>query len=185
MDRFEIVVTLLSFVYALALTHVLASAAALLLERDRVRFSLVQALWMTVAPLMLFNNWLSLAALDGAVWTPRLTFEAFLFGVAQYVGCVLVSPRTEPGGEIDMAAHHSRNGRLFKGVFIIIGLAAMIGNIRHAGLFGRGPLEALVSQWPVVVIIGLTVLSLWRRDRWLQIPVAVLLILLMLAIVLL
>lgn len=185
MDRFEIVVTLLSFVYALALTHVLASAGALILERDRVRFSLTQALWMAVAPLLLFNNWLSLAALDGANWTARLSFEAFLFGVAQYVGCVLVSPRTSSAGEIDMAAHHDRHGRLFKAVFIGIGIAAMIGNVRHAGLFGRGVGEALVSQWPVLAITGLTAIALWRRDGRVQVAAASLLILLMLAIVLL
>ncbi|MDP2764788.1 MAG: hypothetical protein Q8O54_08125 [Brevundimonas sp.] len=183
MGRFEIVVTLLSFVYALALTHVLASTVAMLLERERVKVSLVQSLWMAVAILLLFNNWLSLSGLEGVTWTTRLSFEAFLFAVAQYVACALVSPRLEPDHGFDMVAHHERHGRLFKTAFLVVAGLAILGNVRQAGLFDRSAGEALFAQWPVLIMIILTGVAMWRRERWVQIACAGVLILLMLIVV--
>ena len=59
MSAFEHITTLLSFVFALALTHILASATDMLLKRDRVRFSWLQAIWMVNATILLMNNWLA------------------------------------------------------------------------------------------------------------------------------
>src|SRR5207244_11721084 len=60
MTAFEHVTALLSFVYALALTHLLARIAELIVARDRVKFSGLLALGMTNAVLVVFANWLSL-----------------------------------------------------------------------------------------------------------------------------
>jgi hypothetical protein len=60
MSAFEHVTALLSFVYALALTHLLARIAELVVARDRVRFSGLLALGMANAILMVFANWLSI-----------------------------------------------------------------------------------------------------------------------------
>lgn len=49
MTVFEHVTTLFSFVYALALTHLLARIAELIVARDRVRFSGLLALGMVNA----------------------------------------------------------------------------------------------------------------------------------------
>ena len=52
MSVFEHVTALLSFVYALALTHLLARIAELIVARDRVRFSGLLALGMANAILL-------------------------------------------------------------------------------------------------------------------------------------
>jgi hypothetical protein len=65
MGAFDHVLVLLSFVYALALTHLLSRIGALLLQRQRVHFSGLLAVCMTVAILMVFANWLSLWDLRG------------------------------------------------------------------------------------------------------------------------
>lgn len=60
MTAFEHVTALLSFVYALALTHLLARIAELIVARDRVKFSGLLTLGMVNAILLVFANWLSL-----------------------------------------------------------------------------------------------------------------------------
>ena len=60
MTAFEHVTALFSFVYALALTHLLARIAELIVARDRVKFSGLLALGMINAILVVFANWLSL-----------------------------------------------------------------------------------------------------------------------------
>lgn len=183
MGAFEIIVTLLSFVYALALTQVLGSVNTMLLARDRVKFSLVQALWMAAAVLLLFNNWLSLIGLGGIDWTTALAAEAFLFAIVQYAACGLVAPRPGPGGRIDMEAHHRRHGVMFKTAFVILALMAMFNNVRHAGLYDRTAIQALLGQWPVIVLLTVSLIALWRRERGVQIACSGVLIALMLLVV--
>ena len=60
MTAFEHVTALLSFVYALALTHLLARIAELIVARERVKFSGLLALGMANAILLVFADWLSL-----------------------------------------------------------------------------------------------------------------------------
>ena len=60
MSAFEHVTALLSFVYALALTHLLARVAELIVARERVRFSGLLMLGMVNAVVLVFANWLSL-----------------------------------------------------------------------------------------------------------------------------
>ena len=53
---FQHITVLLSFVFAIALTHLLSSASKLILARDRVRFSGLHALWMLNALMVLLIN---------------------------------------------------------------------------------------------------------------------------------
>src|SRR5437016_841574 len=57
---FQHITVLFSFVFAIALTHVLSCVSKLILARDRVRFSGLHALWMLNALMLLLINWLSL-----------------------------------------------------------------------------------------------------------------------------
>ncbi|HLW34385.1 MAG TPA: hypothetical protein VKS98_01885 [Chthoniobacterales bacterium] len=56
MSAFEHVTALLSFVYALALTHLLARIAELIVARDRVKSSGLLVLGMVNAILLVFVN---------------------------------------------------------------------------------------------------------------------------------
>jgi hypothetical protein len=60
MPAFEHVTILLSFVYALALGHLLSRIGTLLTVRGRTRFSGLLALEMCNCVLLVFFNWLGL-----------------------------------------------------------------------------------------------------------------------------
>jgi len=57
---FQHVTVLVSFIFAIALTHVFSSASQLLLARDRVRFSALLTVSMVNATLGVIINWLGL-----------------------------------------------------------------------------------------------------------------------------
>ncbi len=67
---FEHVTLLLSFVYALALTHLLSSATELVIAGKRVRFSGLYTLWAINAAVLLMTNWTAIYALTAVNrWT--------------------------------------------------------------------------------------------------------------------
>jgi hypothetical protein len=89
MSAFEHVTALLSFVYALALTHLLARIAELVVARERVRFSGLLALGMANAILLIFANWLSLWDLRSVQsWDLASIAIQFLFAVSIYVSVI-------------------------------------------------------------------------------------------------
>ena len=101
MSAFEHVTALLSFVYALALTHLLARIAELVIARERVRFSGLLAIGMVNAVLSPFTNWLSLWDLRSITnWDLASIAIQFLFAVSIYVICILVGPKTPDEGTI-------------------------------------------------------------------------------------
>src|SRR5690349_13329090 len=59
MSAFEHVILLLSFVYALALTHLLLSIAGMIRAASRVRFSIIFAFWMANAFMVIIGDWIS------------------------------------------------------------------------------------------------------------------------------
>ena len=65
MGAYEHVILLLSFVYALALTHLLSRIGALFVARKRVKFSGLLALAQANAIMLVFVNWLFLWNLHG------------------------------------------------------------------------------------------------------------------------
>src|ERR1700745_274408 len=99
MTPFEHVTALFSFVYALALTHLLARIAELIVARDRVRFSGLLALGMANAVVLVFANWLSLWDLRSVKsWDLASITVQFLLAVSLYLICVLVGPKTPDEG---------------------------------------------------------------------------------------
>jgi hypothetical protein len=94
---------LLSFVYALALTHLLARIAKLIVARDRVRFSGLLALGMVNAVILVFSNWLSIWDLRSLKsWDLLSITVQFLFAIVIFLICVLVGPKAHDEGTIDL-----------------------------------------------------------------------------------
>jgi hypothetical protein len=77
---FEHVTLLLSFIYAIAITHLLGSATELILARDRVRLSGLLIAWMVCALLLLVTNWLGAASLAVFAGTVFFLFRFVEFG---------------------------------------------------------------------------------------------------------
>src|SRR5260370_22676193 len=122
MSAFEHVTALLSFAYALALTHLLARIAELVVARDRGRFSGLLALGMANAVLLVFINWLSLWDLRSVKsWDIVSIAVQFLFAIALYFLCVLVGPKTPDEGSIDLEDFFWRQRRAFHSHFPPLG----------------------------------------------------------------
>jgi hypothetical protein len=174
-DEFEIVVTLLSFVYALGLTHLLQFLSDLVIARRRVRLSFVHLMWTVLAFGLLVNNWLALMPLRETELSGELVAVMFGFAVVQYFCCSLVSPRVPDEGPVDLAAYEESHGRYYRIPFLALCGLALLNNYMaideyFPGVNSSG--EILVSQSPTIIGAVLTAVSIWRRERWLQIVIA-------------
>ena len=130
MSAFEHVTALLSFVYALALTHLLARIAELVVARERVRFSGLLALGMVNAVLMVFVNWLSLWDLRSVTsWDIASIAIQFLFAISVYIICALVGPKMPDDSTIDLEDFFWRQRTYFYGAIIICLVLALLANL--------------------------------------------------------
>src|ERR1700723_715703 len=97
---FEHVTILLSIIFALAMTHILASATELVWNRGTVGFSGLHALWMVNALLSLLIYWLLIWDLSTIKrWTGLEVALQFIPAIIQYFACSLLS-MTRDGGEV-------------------------------------------------------------------------------------
>lgn len=173
-DEFEIVVTLLSFVYALGLTHLLQFLSDLVIARRRVRLSFLHMFWTALALFLLVNNWLALAPLRESGIGGAMVLNQFGFAVVQYFCCSLVSFRVPDDGPVDLVAYEESHGRYYRIPFLVLGVLALVGNyISREDYFAGTTLQQfLVFQGRIVACVVLIALSIWRRERWLQIAAA-------------
>jgi hypothetical protein len=167
MTPFEHVTALFSFVYALALTHLLARIAELIVARDRVKFSGLLALGMANAVLLVFSNWLSIWDLHTIKsWDLFSIAIQFLFAIAIFVICVLVGPKVPDEGTIDLEEFFWRHRRYFYGAVVTCVFLSLIANLAflqttNASLFVRENLINLPMFIP-------TMLGLLSGKRWVQ-----------------
>lgn len=167
---FEQVTVLLSFIYAIALTHLLSSANELVLERRRVKFSGLYALWMASAALILIENWLSFWGLHALKqWTIGEILLQLALAVAQYFTCSLLTIRPKEAETIDMAALYEDRRAIVASAFITLLILAMVMNYLGRDIF----FSAQTIQWysAEIVLLAASVFILlagWARPRWLQ-----------------
>src|SRR5881394_1995940 len=148
---FQHVSVLISFVFAIALTHVFSSASQLLLARDRVRFSALLTVSMVNAALGVIINWLGL-------WV-----------VQNYFSCSLVAMPYSEDGVLDMSAFFERQRRVIFSA--TLALAVMSGLATYAdrnNILGWKPNEWIEAELVGLALGVLAVLAGWARPRWLQ-----------------
>lgn len=172
---FEHVTVLLSFVYAIALTHLLSSATELIWSRDRVRFSGLFAIWMIVAAFILVSNWLSFGGLSGMKhWSMTEVMIQFVCAVVQYFTCSLISIRPKEDGMIDLPAFFERQRPTLAIAYILLGIGAMIINYRDSSVAAGLTADSWIAEnGEIVVMIALVAVAGWARPRWLQWAAAV------------
>jgi hypothetical protein len=167
MTAFEHVTALWSFVYALALTHLLARIAELVVARDRVRFSGLLALGMVNAILLVFANWLSLWDFRSIkAWDLWSITVGFLLAISMFLICVLVGPKAHDEGPIDLEDFFWRQRPYFYGALMACAVLSLLANLdflktANAALFVKQNLTVLPMFIP-------TVLGLASRKRWVQ-----------------
>ena len=137
MTAFDHLVLLFSFVYALALAHVLSRAAGLLFARQRVRFSGPLPLWMVNAVLMVFINWLSLWDARGMpTWTLYSICLQFLFAITIYFFCAMAAPEFPAEGNIDTETMYGQTRVPLLVSALVLCLVAIAGNSISCGSTG-------------------------------------------------
>src|SRR6266487_1131521 len=110
---FQHVSVLVSFIFAIALTHVFSSASQLLLARDRVRFSAMLTVSMVNAALGVIINWLGLWELQNIKhWSLAEVLLQLGWVVPNYFSCSLVAMPYSEGGLLDMSAFFERQRRV-------------------------------------------------------------------------
>jgi len=167
---FEHTAMLLSFVYALALTHLLSSVTNLILDREQVRFSGLHATWMLIAFLLVFVNWLQIWPLRAIHhWSLFDVSLLFAMAVVQYFTCSLVSIKVERGEPVDMVAFHARQRPALHAAFFALVVLAMVLNYaerdQSAGLDRSAWITEDLLVLPMLVVI---LLSAFARPTWLR-----------------
>jgi hypothetical protein len=110
---FQHVTVLVSFIFAIALTHVFSSASQLLLARDRVRFSALLAVSMVNAALGVIINWLGLWELQNLKhWSLAEVLLQLGWVIPNYFSCSLVAMPSSESGPLDMPAFFERQRRV-------------------------------------------------------------------------
>src|SRR5258705_11165959 len=99
---FQHVSVLVSFIFAIALTHVFSSTSQLILARDRVRFSALLAVSMLNAALGVIINWLGLWELQNLKhWSLTEVLLQLGWGIPNYFSCSLVAMPCSESRAID------------------------------------------------------------------------------------
>jgi hypothetical protein len=166
---FEHILLFLSFIYAIAITHLLSTTTELILKRDRVRLSGLLIAWMVEALLLLVTNWLSAATLAGvAHWTVAKALREFFTAGVQYFTCSLVCVRAEGDGKIDMPAFFERQRPVIVGSVLALAVLAALGNylerpndsLALSGWFGQD-----LEIAPMMLVMAAALVS---KARWVQ-----------------
>jgi hypothetical protein len=179
MRPFDHVLILYSFVFALALTHLLSRVGSLMLARKRVRPSGLQAFMVVNAIVLVFVNWLALWFVhDIQEWDLYSIAIYFLFALCSYFFCAAAAPEVPFEGTIDLEEFYWENYRLFYGLIALQTVVAILTSVSlmksHWSLFLWTNIDSLPFFLPPILAtlirtrhaqwasaIGFFVLTLW------------------------
>jgi hypothetical protein len=168
---FEHVSLLLSFVYALALTHLLSSATELVIPGKRVRFSGLYTLWAINAAALLMVNWIAIYSLTALKqWTPIEVFILFFFAVAQYFTCSTFRvSEHEKNDFVDLPRLYEQRRLVIFGAFLVLGVIALFENWwDRDNQKGIGPSDWIGEDLSIVPMIVAVLCAGLARPKWLQ-----------------
>ena len=166
MSQFEYVIVLLSFVYALALTHVFSRVGAMMLARDRVRFSGLLAVAILNAVVQVFTDWLtSWDYRNLPEWNLLTIMVCFLVATAVFFVCAAVVPEVEGGEPIDMEAFYWKNYRLYYGLWILLIISYVAASLP---LVGSDPHLALAQASANLPFFAPVLLAFFVKAKWAQ-----------------
>lgn len=172
MSPFDFIITLFSFVYSLAIAHVLAGVGRAVRHRRTVTWSLPHAIWTANIILLIVANWLSLWDFR-QLPTVSLTTVALggFYALLLYLIATFVTPDVEAPEERDLRQFHERERNTYIGATVVLILTSLILNwaAGHAG----------VSNWAeqnllVLLMLPVSIAALLAKRRWFQIATAAL-----------
>ncbi|MDB5677497.1 hypothetical protein [Sphingomonas bacterium] len=166
MHAFDYISVLLSFVFAAAVTHVLATAGDITIGFKRVDFSWLNAGWMFVSLLSVTAWWIGVWDLRGiGVWSMPVIGFFFTVGCLLYLLVRLVCPRIPSDGPIDLESFHRTEGRKYISAYFLLTLVTIGTNS-----FFSGGIPIWVTQNYAVVPMALASLAaaVFASIRWVQ-----------------
>lgn len=167
---FQHVTLLFSFIYAVAFTHILASASALILARDRVRFSGLHVFWMVFTAFELLLNWLALLGYETVKrWSIGEVLLQLSWIIPQYFTSSLVSINVPDKGEVDMGAIYERRRPVLFVAYVVFSVATLVENFFDRNNYeGWNPDDWIRVNFIVSGILIMALIAGWARPRWLQ-----------------
>jgi hypothetical protein len=174
MGAFEHVISLLSFVYALAIAHLLTTVARLIANRERVRFSWLHAYWMANAMLVLVVDWISFWDMRKISSWSMVSIGLVLAGsFADYLQAALVCPDLPSEGPIDLTVFHDKQSRRYISAFVGAGVMGLILNSYYSSNFNVA--EFAAQNIAVIPLLFISMTAALVRRRWVQITCPILL----------
>ena len=168
MGAFEHVISLLSFVYALAITHLLLCIAQMIRNWQRIRFSWFHAFWMVIAFNVIIANWLSYWDLHAIPdWTVGSIVFTFVMAGVNYLQAALVCPEIPAEGTVDLVAFHRDHARQYIGGTAASAAFALIANLAYGGAFNLTEWNAQNAVVIPMLIVAVAA-TIWRK-QWVDI----------------
>ena len=129
MHAFDYVILLFSFVYAAAVTHVLATIGDLIIAGRRVRLSWLNLGWMSLTLLSVLAWWMATWELrDIKAWNSSFIIFNFAMACALYLVVRLTCPHVPATGKVYLREFHLSQGPKYLGATTIFGVGGMIYN---------------------------------------------------------
>ena len=165
MRAFDFVMTLYSFVYALAVAQILATVGDMIRAGARLRFSWLNAGWMLNVLLAIVAWWLSLGTSEPRRSRPMPTVLVF-FVVAYvlYVLARMVSAPIPTDGPVDLQRYHMEEGRKYAALFAVE-CALTVGTVF---LYGAGTKDWLGTNWATLPTFAAAIAAATTNNRWVQ-----------------
>jgi hypothetical protein len=164
---FEFIILFFSFIYTLALTHLLFAATRMIRHRRELVFSWPHALWMLNALLLLVGIWMSLWDFHRQkTLSLAVIVGGFAFVIAQYLICALAAPDFEDGDSLDLRAFHERESGTYILAFAAILPLAPVLNLAGAagvGIANWANQNAIVLAMAPPILIPLFVKAKWAQ----------------------
>jgi len=167
MAAFEHVMVLMSFVLALALTHLLTTIIALIRARDRVRLSWIHLGWMVFGLFITVGWWVGMWDFHVVShWTTLNIWISLIAVVTTYLYIGLVCPKVLDVGTIDLVEFHDRHRHEYLSAGIVSGVMGAVVALYFQYWY------QVPGQTLQVIIIGALVISttagLVSPNKWVQ-----------------
>jgi hypothetical protein len=167
MHAFDFIMLFFSFIYALALTHLLLAVNAMIRYRRRIKFSLAHAIWMFNALLAVSINWISLWDFhDLQTISLAAIVGGFVLGIAQYLVCSLVSPDFKEERDFDLRLFQNEQRSSYLAAFLVL-IAVSIGVNVGGSMLGMQ--KWMTENALVLPMLAAVAVPLFVRNRWVQI----------------
>ena len=167
---FQHVTVLVSFIFAIALTHVFSSASQLILARERVHFSWLLTISMLNATVGVLINWIGLWDLQHLKhWSPAEVLLQLGWVIPNYFSCSLVAMPCSETSSLDMPAFFERQRRvIFSATLALSVMGGLATYLDRNNIEGGKPNEWIGAELVGLSLAVFAVLAGWGKPRWLQ-----------------